>query len=395
MSPVFKISLEFTHTKTSYGSKLDSPSIIAQMKVIKLLANNTKSQKNALAEAVAELKAGGLVIYPTETVYGAGVDATNQAAVDKLLKYKTRREGKPLSIAVADEAMAAKYVEINEQAAALYQSLLPGPVTVISKGLGKVAKGVESEFATLGVRIPDYNLVVGMAEQLDRPITATSANTSGKPRPYSIPQLLKSLSTKQKNLIDLIIDAGKLPKNPPSTVIDTTHSAPVTLRSGKIALPSSAKTQIDSASPTETRAIAGKLLLKNWSAIQNQGLVIGLNGPLGAGKTVFAKGMADFLQIKVPLVSPTYSYIEEYRYHRHQTRGTFYHLDMWKVADLALFERLEVEKLLEANNVLAIEWFAQVKDYLREIIKEKKVEVLELEILDLADDRRRIIVGES
>ena len=68
---------------------------------------------NAVAQAVKVLKQGGLVIYPTETCYGAGVDATNQTAVDKLLAYKARREGRPLSVAVTDQTMASIYIKLN------------------------------------------------------------------------------------------------------------------------------------------------------------------------------------------------------------------------------------------------------------------------------------------
>src|SRR5258708_5507795 len=103
------------------------------------------SQAQVIAQTLGVLRAGGLVIFPTETTYGAGVLATNQQAVDKLLAFKSRREGKPLSIAVASSTMAQKYVDVNDSAQRLYERFLPGPVTVISKGLGKVAKGVESE----------------------------------------------------------------------------------------------------------------------------------------------------------------------------------------------------------------------------------------------------------
>src|SRR3989304_1221808 len=95
--------------------------------------------------AVKVLKTGGLVIYPTETCYGAGVDATNQKSVAKVLKYKTRREGKPLSIAVTDQKMASRYVKLNATAKNLYKQFLPGPLTVVSAGKHRVASGVESE----------------------------------------------------------------------------------------------------------------------------------------------------------------------------------------------------------------------------------------------------------
>lgn len=340
------------------------------------LANH--DQNHVVAEAVATLQAGGLILFPTETTYGAGVDATNPAAVDTLLAYKSRREGKPLSIAVTDKNMASEYVLINDSANTLYDRFLPGPVTVVSKGLGKVAAGVESEFGTLGVRIPDYELVLKIVAALGKPLTATSANGSGNKRPYSIDDALSQLSEKQKSLIDLIIDAGTLPPNPPSTVIDTTLSTPVTMRQGAIAneVASQAGTtnqpgstspgtlRLTSNSETETKAIAGKLLLKNWDLIKKSGLLIGLDGSLGVGKTIFTKGVAEFLQINDTLTSPTYTYIQEYDFERHGVVGKLFHLDVWKIDSAEQFTKLAFESLLGPNNVVVVEWWQQVAAFL-------------------------------
>ena len=238
---------------------------------------NTTPKHKVIKQAVNVLKAGGLIIYPTETVYGLGVDATNQEAVNKLLQFKARREGKPLSIAVSDEVMAKKYVKLNEQAKNLYQQFLPGPVTVVSEGRQRVAQGVESEFGTLGMRIPDYPLVIEIVRALGKPITATSANASGKPRPYDVETIFKYTSKKQQTLIDLVLDAGKLPKNPPSTVIDTTLSTPVVMRGGEVNpslttgqdqrqdknLNQPSSLELITHSTIETQGLAGRLLLKH------------------------------------------------------------------------------------------------------------------------------------
>jgi len=293
------------------------------------------------------------------------VDATNQEAVDKLLAYKSRREGKPLSIAVPNQKIAAEYVEINEQAQKLYERFLPGPITVISKSLCKVASGVESEFNTLGVRIPDHELILKILKEFGKPITATSANVSGKKRPYQVQDIFNNLSNKQQDLIDLVLDAGGLPKNDPSTVIDTTLSTPTTLRVGKIKI--SSGESLTSKSEDETKKIAGTLMLKHWNQIREKGLVIGLDGVLGAGKTIFTKGVAEFLQISETITSPTYSYIEEYDYKRHGINGKLYHIDLWKIESEEELKRLEMEKLIAPNNVIVIEWWDQGKKYLEKI----------------------------
>ena len=314
--------------------------------------------------ATQVLHAGGLMIFPTETTYGAGVDATNPQAVNKLLSYKSRREGKPLSIAVTNKQMASKYVKINEQADKLYQRFLPGPVTIVSKGRGTVAPGVESEFGTLGVRIPDYQLILDLIKAYGQPITATSANASGKKRPYQIQDILDNLSAKQKSLIDLIIDAGQLPHNEPSTVIDTTTSTPITLRAGKNSVKTRLIASLRSQSPAQTKQIAGKLLLKHWEKLKAKGLIIGLNGPLGTGKTIFAKGAAQFLQIEEEITSPTYTYINEYDFKRHKIIGKFCHADLWKIDSQEAFDLLNLPTLVsQPLSLLVVEWWDQVAEF--------------------------------
>src|SRR5689334_6125072 len=103
------------------------------MKIVTLTDQNLKE---IVKEAVEVLKNGGSVIYPTETCYGIGVDATNQKAVDALYDYKGFRGQKPFSMAVIDRKMAEEYVEINDIADNLYKNYLPGPVTVVSNSKG-------------------------------------------------------------------------------------------------------------------------------------------------------------------------------------------------------------------------------------------------------------------
>lgn len=331
---------------------------------MKQLTVGSDSIDQIIATTCQVLLEGGLVIFPTETTYGAGVDATNQDAVDTLLAYKSRREGKPLSIAVPDKESAAKYVDINDQAEALYDQFLPGPVTIVSKYRSGLANGVASEFGTVGVRIPDYPLMLTLLSAFGKPITATSANASGKKRPYSISDIFSSLSSAQKNRVALVIDAGELPHNEPSTVIDTTLSTPLTIRKGSATLEKDQPVQVfTSQSEQETKNLAGKLLLKEWNTITEKGLLITLDGPLGAGKTIFTKGVAAFLQLTDTITSPTYSYQEEYPYKRHQTEGTLYHFDLWKIEEEEQLMLLEIDKCLRPGNVIVIEWYSQVAHF--------------------------------
>ena len=133
------------------------------MKVLKLEKGN---QEKVIQETLKVLKKGELVIYPTETCYGLGVDATNRTAVLRLLKYKGERGGKPISVAVGSVQMAHEYVEINATAENLYQKFLPGPLTVISKSKGKVVSLLEGPNFSLGIRLPDYPLILKIQENL-------------------------------------------------------------------------------------------------------------------------------------------------------------------------------------------------------------------------------------
>ncbi len=351
------------------------------MKILKLNSNRAdiiKTVSNCL-------KNDGLVIYPTETVYGIGASAVSAKAIDKLLKYKGRREGKPLSIAVTDQNMAEKYVEINEQALKFYKNFLPGPFTVISKSKNQVDSRINSEFGTLGIRIPDYALIIDIIKDFGQAITSTSANASGKKRPYKIQDIFDGLSERQKSLIDLVIDAGELPKNEPSIVVDTTLSTPIALRGS---LKDNEGEILWSNNENETIELAGRLLLNHLNDIQKNGLLIALNGQLGMGKTIFAKGVAKFLGIQETISSPTYSYINEYPYKRLGTEGVFYHVDAWKINSQEEVNFLEIKKLIKKNNVVVVEWFEQIATWLK---LNKKTNLLTLNFSE-ENNQRKIII---
>ncbi|OIN88470.1 hypothetical protein COW80_03945 [Candidatus Beckwithbacteria bacterium CG22_combo_CG10-13_8_21_14_all_01_47_9] len=327
---------------------------------------------NSIEPAVKVLRAGGLVIYPTETCYGAGVDAANQKAIDKLLAYKTRREGRPLSVAVTNQTMASKYVKLNLTAKNLYTKFLPGPLTVVSAGKHKLAKGVESETGTLGIRIPAHPTAMALIKKFGRPITATSANVSYKPRPYSIKQLLSQISKKQRRLIDFIIDAGNLPRRPVSTIVDTTLDDRLIIRQGEIIPPRGGIFKhpgVVTKSPQATMKLAQTLCLKHWKDLQTRPLVFLLIGDLGAGKTVFAKGIGQFLQIKQPITSPTFTIGKEYHYNHYGVTGKFLHLDTWRLQHLEELTGLKLEKQFRPKNIVCIEWAGRASTPLLKLAK--------------------------
>lgn len=303
------------------------------------------------------LKKGGLVVYPTETVYGAGVDATNQKAVAKLLEYKARPAGKPLSIAVADKKMASEYVEVNKTAENIYANFLPGPITVVSTGRHRVADGVESEKGTLGVRIPDYELIREVVKNLGKPVTATSANASYKKRPYRIADILDNLSEKQKNLIDLIVDVGELPRNEPSTVVDTTLDDAVVLRQGDFRL--SNKNQVLSRNVENTENV-GKELWQKYEEYQGKrAIVFALMGEMGSGKTVMTRGIARAMGVIEEVSSPTFTLEAEY------DGGKLIHVDTWRMEDGQELDDLGFGERIRNKQVMVIEWADKVAEIIR------------------------------
>ena len=341
-----------------------------------------------MGTAVKVLKNGGLVIYPTETLYGIGADATNPDAVKKLTEYKDRPFGKPYSVVVTDQQMAEEFVELNTSAKNLYKEFLPGPLTIISKGKHKVARGVESEEGTLGIRIPDYKLVIELVKKFGKPITATSANASYKKRPYKVTDILENISGRQKDLIDLIIDAGELPPNEPSTVIDTTLDDPITLRQGEIKLTD--RNEVVSHSEENTENLAKDIWQKYETHRGKRAIVFALQGEMGTGKTIFTKGLARAMGITEIVTSPTYALENEY------TTGSdkLFHIDAWRLEKPDELRALGFEDLIKNKSVVSIEWAERVSDVVREFDDEAIIIWVKI-VFGNGENERLISWGES
>jgi len=321
--------------------------------------------KNVIEKTVEVLQQGGLVVFPSDTVYGLLVDAYNEKSVKKLIAFKNRPPGKPISVFV-DWDFLYDLVLFSEKQKELLKNILPGPFTVVLKSKGKVCPLLESEKKTLGVRIPDYQPVNSLVKKFKRPITATSANLSGKSPHYSIESLLKQLPESKKKLIDLIVDAGKLPRNKPSTVIDLVEENIKIIRRGDIVF-----TQVDtyiSRSAKETKKIAKFVLNKLLEKDFERPLVFIIEGEIGVGKTVFVKGMGEFLGIK-EIVSPTFVVMYEYEVEKSKV-DKLIHLDLYNLEEKEEFEYLKIGEYLAPGNLLAIEWGEKVGEIF-DLLKEK------------------------
>ena len=360
------------------------------MEIIKYTQENTEE---IIQKAIQVLNSAGLFVYPTETCYGLAADVSKPEAVAKLLKYKSRREGKPFSIVVSDLEMAKNYIKLNKAALNIFENYLPGPITVVAKSLGKLAKGIESEFGTLAIRVPDYPLILEIAKRYGKAFTATSANLSYKKKPYSIETLLKDTNKASLDLIDLIIDAGKLPTRQSSSVIDTSLDELNLLRSGNSSLSkqlNSSVLSIKSKSVEESINFASLNLLKYLDYRLKGPLVFLLMGELGAGKTHFTKGLARSLKIKELIKSPSFNIVNEHPYSLAAESGILAHFDLWRLETAKDLDDLALENYLKTNNILAIEWADKFANELELKLKGKNIKIIKVFFKYLSENEREI-----
>lgn len=345
------------------------------------------SDPRSIPLAIKLLEDGQLVVFPTETCYGLAVDCQNARTVERLLEYKGDRH-RQVAIAVADPQMAKKYVSLNEVAVNLYKEFLPGPITVISDSLHQLDSRLESATGTLGVRLPDYPFTLSLIKQFGKPITATSANTSGKKEPYSLADWQKYTSPEKQKMVALFIDAGKLVERPTSTVVDTTLNDPQILRQGALTIPALSPA-FTSRSESDTITLAGTLTLKHLALTRRFPLILALQGELGAGKTQFVKGVARELGVDLTISSPTYTLMKEYSYSLPKYAGTLYHVDTWRLSDPAELEStLHLTSLLKPGNIVAIEWAGKASELLKSY--EKDIPILVINIKDMDGNTRQI-----
>jgi len=185
------------------------------MEILKLEPENLAE---TIKKAAKSIKEGRIIISPTDTVYGFVADATNKKAVEKLFKIKKRKKEKPIPIFVKNIEMAKKLVLIDKEQEKFLKKVWPGKVTVVlERKKGQNLYGLDRK--TVAIRIPDYRFLNILLKKINRPLTGTSANISGKPTSTKIKEVINQFKN-QKHQPDLIIDAGNLPKNRPSKVVD-------------------------------------------------------------------------------------------------------------------------------------------------------------------------------
>lgn len=178
-------------------------------------------------KAINILKEGGVIIYPTDTVYGIGCDIFNKEALDRVKQIKSNPDIKLLSFICHDLKDISKYAKVSDYAYKTMKKLLPGPYTFILPAAKNVPKKLWSKRKTVGIRIPDHPVALKIVEGLGNPIVSTSTTTR-KGELLVDPMEIKSVFDFQ---VDLMLASGNLSGNP-STVIDLSDEEPVIVREG-------------------------------------------------------------------------------------------------------------------------------------------------------------------
>jgi tRNA threonylcarbamoyl adenosine modification protein (Sua5/YciO/YrdC/YwlC family) len=197
--------------------------------LIKLYNENPNVKQ--VREVAGILRDGGVIIYPTDTVYGLGCDIHNNSAIEKIAWLKGVRADKAnFSFIVSDLSNLSNYTRfVNNDVFKLMKSLLPGPYTFILHASSNVPKILKTKKKTVGIRIPDNNIILDIVRELGNPILTTSIHDSDDIIDYTTdPELIHD---NFKDRVDLVIDGG-FGGNIPSTVIDCTGDIPTIIRKG-------------------------------------------------------------------------------------------------------------------------------------------------------------------
>ncbi len=183
------------------------------------------------AVAIAALRRGDVIVYPTETLYGLGADALNAAAVEKIFQLKGRDTANPISVLVADRAMLETIVDkIPLLAEQLINQFWPGPLTLVLPAKHNISKRLKNTSGGVGVRISSEPIATDLVRELGRPLTATSANPSGKIPARTVEQARQYFYRE----VNVFLEGGELHSNVGSTVIEIGSDTLRIIREGEV-----------------------------------------------------------------------------------------------------------------------------------------------------------------
>jgi tRNA threonylcarbamoyl adenosine modification protein (Sua5/YciO/YrdC/YwlC family) len=180
-----------------------------------------------IKKVVDHLKNDGVIIYPTDTIYGFGCDIYNKKAIEKIYQIK-QKKATGFSFVIPDLDEVAKYAHVSDFAYKIMKRLLPGPYTFVLNATKLVPRDLIPNKKTVAIRIPDQAICLEIVKHLGNPIVSTSVNVTGEPH-FSDPL---DMEREFGHLVDIIVDAGTL-MNDASSVIDLSGDSPIVIRVGK------------------------------------------------------------------------------------------------------------------------------------------------------------------
>ena len=183
-----------------------------------------------LENVIAVLKGGGIIVFPTDTVYGIACDANNDIAINKIYELKGRNNNKPICVLTSSIEKIKKVAYINNQEEQLINKYMPGALTIILNKKENVSDILTSNLKTIGVRIPNNEIDLKILDKLNYPLAVTSANISGEQSSIAIDDFINNL----KNKVDIIIDGGITKLKVSSTIIKVEDEEIKILREGTL-----------------------------------------------------------------------------------------------------------------------------------------------------------------
>lgn len=192
-----------------------------------LEVNATHPEPRKLQRAVQILREGGVIAYPTDTVYALGCDITNKKAIDRIHRMKKMRDDQLLSFVCADLSDIARYGIVQDYAYRIMRKLFPGPYTVLLSATREVPKVLRQNRKTVGIRVPDHPIALALSRELGQPVASTSASLDGEQ--LVDPRDMEDRFPEIELIIDSPIETGGLT---PSTILDLSGEAPVLVREG-------------------------------------------------------------------------------------------------------------------------------------------------------------------
>jgi L-threonylcarbamoyladenylate synthase len=199
--------------------------------VIRISIDPREPDERAIRDAAEVLERGGVVAYPTDTLYGLAVDPRSDEAVTRLFAIKDRDRESAIALIASDAAQAEQAGAFGPAERRLAARLWPGPITIVVPRAPGMSALLSPRFDTLGVRVPAHAVATALPRAFGSCITATSANLSDRPAAITADEVAAALG----DSVDLLLDGGPAPGGPPSTVVAVVGGRPVLFRAGAVA----------------------------------------------------------------------------------------------------------------------------------------------------------------